>query len=277
MPDQLKLRRTTETIGIEVTGLDLSLPISPDTCAALRIALADHLVVVVRDQSLTPETLLTAVGNFGPIMRQHLTSLLLPGHPLIVALDSSKTKVGADGRSVAIGARDWHTDHAHQERPPNYTALSAVRLPQTGGDTSFANMQRAYENLPDPLRGLVDGMTVITKIDDRYSTAEDKASHVKPNRHPLVRTHPITKKRGIFVHPGMVARFDGMGSEESQEFLEDLLETAITPNIIYRHRWCPGDLVITDNRGQMHVAHQDYDLSFGRILHRVLVEGETPY
>ena len=205
-------------------------------------------MVVVRDQSFTPETLLTAVGNFGPIMRQHLTSLLLPGHPLIVALDSSKTKVGADGRSVAIGARDWHTDHAHQERPPNYTALSAVRLPQTGGDTSFANMQRAYENLPAPLRGLVDGMTVITKIDDRYSTAEDKASHVKPNRHPLVRTHPITKKRGIFVHPGMVARFDGMGSEESQEFLEDLLETAITPNIIYRHRWCPGDLVITQSR-----------------------------
>jgi taurine dioxygenase len=120
-------------------------------------------------------------------------------------------------------------------------------------------------------------MTVITKIDDRYSTAEDKASHAKPNRHPLVRTHPITKKRGIFVHPGMVARFDDMEPEESQEFLEDLLETAITPNIIYRHQWCRGDLVITDNRGQMHVAHQDYDLSFSRILHRVLVEGETPY
>ena len=273
----MKFQRTTETIGIEVTGLDLSLPISPDTRAALRMALADHLVMVVRDQSFTPETLLTAVGNFGPIMRQHLTSLLLPGHPLIVALDSSKTKVGADGRSVAIGARDWHTDHAHQERPPNYTALSAVRLPETGGDTSFANMQRAYENLPDALRGRLDGMTVITKIDDRYSTAEDKASHAKPNRHPLVRTHPITKKRGIFVHPGMVARFDGMEPEESQEFLEDLLETAITPNIIYRHQWCPGDLVITDNRGQMHVAHQDYDLSFSRILHRVLVEGETPY
>ena len=277
MPEQMKFQPMTEAIGIEVTGIDLSLPISPDTRAALRTVLAEHLVMVVRDQSFTPETLLTAVGNFGPIMRQHLASLLLPDHPLIVALDSSKTNVGADGRSVAIGARDWHTDHAHQERPPNYTALSAVRLPQTGGDTSFANMQRAYENLPNALRGRLDGMTVITKIDDRYSTAEDKAAHAEPNRHPLVRTHPITKKRGIFVHPGMVARFDGMESEESQMFLEDLLETTITPDITYRHRWCPGDLVITDNRGQMHVAHQDYDLSFGRILHRVLVEGEAPY
>jgi taurine dioxygenase len=277
MPKQIKFKPMTEAIGIEVTGLDLSLPILPDTRAALRTALSEHLVMVVRDQSFTPEALLTAVGNFGPIMRQHLASLLLPGHPLIVALDSSKTKVGADGRSVAIGARDWHTDHAHQERPPNYTALSAVRLPQTGGDTSFANMQRAYEKLSDALRDRLDNMTVITKIDDRYSTAEDKAAHATPNRHPLVRTHPITRKRRIFVHPGMVARFDGMGLEESQTFLEELLEKAITPNIIYRHRWRQGDLVITDNRGQMHVAHQDYDLSFGRILYRVLVEGEAPY
>jgi taurine dioxygenase len=277
MPEQMKLHPMTEAIGVEVTGLDLSHPIAPDTRSALREALAERLVMVVRDQSLTPESLLTAVGNFGPIMQQHLASLLLPDHPLIVALDSSRTKVGADGRFVAIGARDWHTDHAHQERPPNYTALYAVRLPETGGDTSFANMQSAYENLPAALRGRLDGLTVITKIDDRYSTAEDQASHGEPHRHPLVRTHPVTKKRGIFVHPGMVTRFDGMEPDESQTFLEDLLETAITPDITYRHQWRPGDLVITDNRGQMHVAHQDYDLSFGRVLHRVLVEGEAPY
>jgi taurine dioxygenase len=277
MPEKMKLTPMTEAIGVEVTGVDLSRPISPDTRATLLAALAEGLVMVVRDQVLNPDSLLAAIGNFGPIMRQHLASLLLPDHPLIVALDSSKTKVGADGRFVAIGARDWHTDHAHQERPPNYTALYAVRLPETGGDTSFANMQLAYENLPDALRGKLDGLTVITKIDDRYSTAEDRSSHAEPHRHPLVRTHPVTRKRGIFVHPGMVTRFDGMEADESQAFLEELLETAITPDIIYRHQWRPGDLVITDNRGQMHVAHQDYDLSFGRVLHRVLVEGEAPY
>jgi taurine dioxygenase len=277
MPKRMKFNPMTEAIGVEVTGLDLSRPISVDTRDALRAALAERLVMVVRDQSFTPESLLAAVGNFGPIMRQHLASLLLPDHPLIVALDSSKAKVGADGRFVAIGARDWHTDHAHQERPPNYTALYAVRLPESGGDTSFANMQRAYENLPASRRGKLDGLTVITKIDDRYSTAVDQAGHEEPHHHPLVRTHPVTKKRGIFVHPGMVTRFEGMEPDESLAFLEDLLETAITPDITYRHRWCPGDLVITDNRGQMHVAHQDYDLSFGRILHRVLVEGEAPY
>jgi alpha-ketoglutarate-dependent taurine dioxygenase len=273
----MKLQPLSEAIGVEVTGLDLSRAIPRDTRAALEAALAERLVMVVRDQSFTPKSLLEAVENFGPIMQQHLAALLLPEHPQIVALDSSQTKVGADGRYVAIGARDWHTDHAHQERPPHYTALYAVRLPDSGGDTSFANMQRAYEHLPAALRDTIDGLTVITKIDDRYSSAEDSAAHSEPHRHPLVRTHPITRKRGIFVHPGMVARFDGMQPEESQTFLEDLLQTAITPNITYRHQWRPGDLVITDNRGQMHVAHQDYDLSFGRILHRVLVEGETPY
>jgi taurine dioxygenase len=273
----MKFEPMTEAIGVEVTGLDLSRPISSDTRAALQAALAERLVIVVRAQSLTPKSLLAAVGNFGSVMRQHLAALLLPEHPQIVVLDSSKTKVGADGRFVAIGARDWHTDHAHQQCPPNYTALFAVRLPETGGDTSFANMQRAYENLPAALRSRLDDLIVITKIDDRYSSAEDRAAHAEPHRHPLVRTHPVTKKRGIFVHPGMVARFDGMPADESQKFLEDLLETAITPDITYRHRWLPGDLVITDNRGQMHVAHQDYDLSFGRVLHRVLVEGEVPY
>ena len=277
MLEQMKFEPMTEAIGVEVTGLDLSRPISSDTRAALQAALAERLVIVVRAQSLTPKSLLAAVGNFGSVMRQHLAALLLPEHPQIVVLDSSKTKVGADGRFVAIGARDWHTDHAHQQCPPNYTALFAVRLPETGGDTSFANMQRAYENLPAALRSRLDDLIVITKIDDRYSSAEDRAAHAEPHRHPLVRTHPVTKKRGIFVPPGMVARFDGMPADESQKFLEDLLETAITPDITYRHRWLPGDLVITDNRGQMHVAHQDYDLSFGRVLHRVLVEGEVPY
>lgn len=273
----MQLQPLTEAIGVEVTELELSRPISANTQDTLKAALAEHLVMVVRDQSFTPQSLLAAIGNFGPIMQQHLRALRLPAHPLIVALDSSQTKVGADGRYVAIGARDWHTDHAHQERPPNYTALYAVRLPETGGDTSFANMQCAYEQLPVELRRKIDDLMVITKIDDRYSSAEDSAAHSEPHRHPLVRTHPITGKRGIFVHPGMVARFDGMQADESQTFLEDLLETAITPDITYRHQWRPGDLVITDNRGQMHVAHQDYDLSFGRILHRVLVEGEAPY
>ena len=201
----------------------------------------------------------------------------MPNYLLIVALDSSKIKAGADGRFVAIGARDWHTDHAHQEKPPNFTALYGVRLPESGGDTSFANMQQAYENQPDDIREKLDSLIVVTKVDEHYSTAEDRAAHADAHRHPQVRTDPVTKKRGIFMHPGMVQCFDGMTADESQAILEDLHEAAITPEIIYRHQWCNGDLVLMDNRGQMHVGQRDYDLAFGRILRRVLVEGETPF
>jgi alpha-ketoglutarate-dependent taurine dioxygenase len=127
-------------IGVEVTGVDLSQPVSSRTAAALEAALIKYLVMVVRDQYLTPSQLLNAIGALGEIMPQHLKAIRMPEHPDIVVLDSRNTKVGGDGKFVPIGARDWHTDHAHQEWPPNYTAPYAVSLPSRGGDTSFANM-----------------------------------------------------------------------------------------------------------------------------------------
>ena len=267
----------SNALGIEVTGLDLSKPVDPSIAADLEAVLIEHLVMVIRGQALTPPELLKAIGLLGEIMPQHLKTLRMPEHPEIVALDSRNTKVGGDGKFVPIGARDWHTDHAHQKRPPNYTALYAVNLPSSGGDTSFANMQVAFENLPLELREKVAGMTVVTKIDDRYSTAEDRAKHQEPGRHPLVRTHPVTGKKAIFFHPGMVDCLDGLTPEESLAFLDRLLEQTIIPAITYRHKWRAGDLVITDNRSQMHVAHADYDFAEGRMLHRVLVAGDAPY
>lgn len=267
----------SEALGIEVTGIDLAQPVDPSLAADLEAVLIEHMVMVVRDQNLTPPQLLDAVGMFGNIMPQHLTSLRLPDYPDIVALDSRNTKVGGDGKFVPIGARDWHTDHAHQERPPNYTALFAVSLPSRGGDTSFANMQMAFESLPPQVRDDVARKQVITKMDNRYSDAEDRQEHIENRRHPLVRTHPVTGRKSIFFHPGMVERLDGMEPDESMTFLDKLIERTLVSGIIYRHQWQPGDLVIMDNRSQMHVGHADYDFSEGRVLHRIIVEGEVPH
>ncbi len=267
----------SDALGIEVTGIDLSAPADSGVVEALEVALVEHLIMVVRDQDLNPAQLLDAVGLFGEVMPQHLTSLRLPDHPEVVVLDSRNTRTGADGKSVPIGARDWHTDHAHQERPPNYTALYAVSLPSQGGDTSFANMQTAFASLPDEMRDDLLQQTVITKLDDRYSTEQDRKEHAGLRQHPLVRTHPVTGRKSIFFHPGMVVRLEGMEPDASHDFLEKLLEQIIVPEIIYRHQWRPGDLVITDNRGQMHVAHTDYDYSEGRTLYRVITEGEVPF
>jgi taurine dioxygenase len=267
----------SEPLGVEVTGIDLSQPLDPEARQGLEDALIENMVMVVRDQDLSPAGLETAVGHFGPLMQQHLTSLLMEGHPKIVVLDSAKTKVGADGKFVPIGARDWHTDHAHQERPPNYSALYAVRLPPKGGDTGFANMQMGYARLGPDKRAELARHVVVTKIDDRYSTAKDRAAHREARTHPLIRTHPVTGRQAIFFHPGMVDHLEGMCAEASRTYLEELLEEVIAPEITYRHEWRSGDLVIMDNRGMMHIAHRDYDPMFGRILHRVLVEGEVPY
>lgn len=273
----MDIRPLSQTLGAEIHGLDLASPLAADDLARLEQAMADRLVLVVRGQDLAPAALLTAVGLFGEIMPQHLASLLMTDYPEIAVLDSSKTKVGADGRYVPIGARDWHTDHAHQERPPKHTALYGVRLPPSGGDTSFANMQLAYAALPADMQAELAAMTVVTKIDDRYSSAADRARHQAPHSHPLIRTHPVSGKKAIFFHLGMVDHIEGLSHAASVALLEDLLERAITPDVVYRHQWQHGDFVIWDNRCLMHVAHADYDLGFGRILHRMLVAGDRPY
>jgi taurine dioxygenase len=267
----------SNSLGVEVTGIDLSEAVDHRVAAELEKALVNHLVMVVRDQQLTPPQLMKAVGLLGEIMPQHLKSLRMPDHPEIVVLDSRNTKKGADGKFVPIGARDWHTDHAHQERPPNYTALYAVKLPSSGGDTSFANMQAAFESLPSSQQDDLLRLNVITKIDDRYSTAEDQQKNRDARKHPLVRTHPVTGLKAIFFHPGMVERLDGMEPNASLTYLDQLIEQTVLPEVTYRHTWRPGDLVIMDNRSQMHVAHADYDFSEGRTLHRVLVKGDVPY
>ena len=159
------------------------------------------------------------------------------------------------------------------------TMLYAVKLPSKGGDTSFANMQAAYEGLPAEERSKLDPMITVNVIEqDTGSVGEDARQTLAkaPQRHPLIRTHPETGKKAIYVHPGKTERIDGMEPAESRTFIQDLLARAITPDITYRHTWQPGDLVLWDNRATLHIAHRDYDASEGRIMHRVILEGEVP-
>lgn len=265
-------------LGAEATGIDLAEPVSQEDVAVMEAALDAHLVLVVRDQFYSPDQYLTAVRHFGNTMAQHLTEMLMEDHPEIAVLDSSETKVGPDGIFAPVGAREWHTDHTNHERPPKYTALYAVKLPASGGDTGFANMQRAYEALPASAQADLAARTVVTKIENRnYVSAEARAKYGKPREHPLVRTHPSTGKKALYFHPGKVRNLDGMEPDESLEFIDDLLKRTITPDVTYRHKWRPGDMVIWDNRAVLHIAHRDYDPAEGRVMHRVLIEGEVPF
>lgn len=268
----------SDALGVEVTGVDLTQPVSQADAAAMERALDEHLVLVVRDQNLAPGQYIAAMRQFGEIMPQHLTSMLMKEHPEIAVLDSTKTIAGADGAVIPVGAREWHTDHTNHKRPPKYTALYAVKLPKSGGDTGFANMQRAYDALSEAKKAALAEHTVVTKIEDHaYVSAADRAKYGVPQTHPLIRTHPATGRKSIYFHPGKVRQLQGMEPAESLAFLNGILEDAIRPEITYRHKWRPGDLVIWDNRAILHVAHRDYDPAEGRIVQRILVKGEVPF
>jgi len=268
----------SDHVGAEVTGVDLAQPVSEADVAAMETALTEHLLIVIRDQQLAPAQLLVAMRLFGDTMEQHLTDMLMDDHPEIAVLDSRTSPVDTDGTALPLGSRDWHTDHTNHARPPKMTALYAVALPKSGGgDTGFANMHAAYDALPATKKAAMVGMKTHNKIEDNlYVSAGDKARFGSVQVHPLIRTHPVTGKRAIYIHPGKTVKLDGMAPEESQAFIDKLMGEIIQPEVSYRHKWRKGDLLICDNRALLHIAHRDYDPSEGRVMHRVILQGDVP-
>ncbi|NKC15402.1 MAG: hypothetical protein GKR94_25370 [Gammaproteobacteria bacterium] len=273
----LSITPLSETIGAEITGLDLCVCAVESALAQVRAALRDHLVIVIRDQRLDPRQLLAALRLFGETMEQHLTSTLMPEHPEIAVLDSRKMPPDKEGQVIPFGARDWHTDHTNHPRPPKLTALYAVKLPSEGGDTSFANMHVAYDCLGADEQARLGQLRAVNKIEDfAYISDEARAKFAARPVHPLIRTHPDTGKRALYVHPGKLERIQGMEPEESRRLVNELVERVITPANTYRHRWRIGDLLLCDNRAVLHRAHRDYRMADGRVMHRVILRGEVP-
>jgi taurine dioxygenase len=273
----LSITPLADALGVEATGVDLSQPVSPTDLDAMKQALQDHLVMVIRDQKLNSEQYLAATRLFGDTMQQHLTDWLMPEHPEIAVLDSRRIPPDNEGRVRQPGARDWHTDHTNHAKPPKITALYAISLPSAGGDTGFANMHMAYNALPGTVQAKLAGMKTVNKIEDRiYVSDEHKQKYGVLQTHPLIRTHPETGKKAIYIHPGKTERFVDMEPADSKVFMDELMDTIIQPEICYRHKWRVGDLLLCDNRAVLHLAYEDYDPSEGRVMHRIILEGDVP-
>ena len=267
----------SDTIGAEIQGADLSGSVSLDDLTIIKQALVDSLVLVIRDQNLDPGELLSAVHLFGETMVQHLTDTLMKNRPEIAVLDSREMPPDTEGRVIPFGGRDWHTDHTNHERPSKYTTLYAVKLPSKGGDTSFANMQIAYNSIDSEEQFELAELHTVNKIEDYgYIDAEARERFGNLPIHPLIRTHPDTGRKAIYVHPGKLERIVGREPKESLDFVNRLLDRVITPANTYRHIWRKGDLLLCDNRAVLHLAHQDYDMAEGRVMHRLLLRGERP-
>jgi taurine dioxygenase len=277
----LVLTPLSASFGIEATGIDLSGAVPADDAEALLAALRDHLVLVVRGQRFSTAQYVEAMRLFGTPMRQHLTKLLDPDHPEIAILDSRIANTRRDdGKIMPIGSRDWHTDHTNHPLPPKMTALYAVKLPSTGGDTGFANMQAAFQRLNADEQASLSKLRTVNGIEQDTGYVDEATRReftAAPQTHPFIRTHPETGRKAIYVHPGKLARFEDWEPAESKAFVNALLERVLVGDITYRHKWRVGDLVIWDNRALLHVAHTDYDPAEGRIMHRMCLEGDAPF
>src|ERR1041384_1189477 len=192
---QLRITPLHPSLGAEVAGVDLGAPIAEPTRQELSRALADHLALVFRDQSLTPAQYLAAASAFGPPMEQHYSQHHMPDFPLIGMIWH---------RNGQRPAERWHTDHTNRERPPAATILYGVEIPSAGGGTSVASMRAAYVALPEDERRRRDTLTTFNTLDTDHNDTrdEDKLKYGTPIEHPLVRTHPIHGPRGGYFHVG---------------------------------------------------------------------------
>ena len=266
-------------LGAEIVGLDLSGEISGDDARAILQAWYKYQVIVIRDQNLTPQQLVDFTRQLGepglPRMPSQAVRDIVPDLPPEVMIVSN---VRIDGKPLGLahdGEMWFHSDMCYVEIPHIATMLYAVDLPSTGGNTLFADMYAAYENLRPETRDRLEGMKALQVHD--YKRTERPGTNLDLTKvgnyaHPVFIIHPETGKKAVYVNRLMTARIEGVEKVESDELLEELFETTEDPSIIYEHVWHPGDLVIWDNRCITH-ARTDFPDDERRLLQRTTLVG----
>ncbi|MGH7094509.1 MAG: TauD/TfdA dioxygenase family protein [Stellaceae bacterium] len=260
--------------GAEITGVDLSRPLGAEALARLRAALLDHQFLVFPRQVLSREQQYAFAAQFGAVERHgggregkrqdvaHITANLdADGKP--------------SGRGAAGANYRWHTDKPYYATPPALTTLHAVELPPSGGDTEFANTRLAYEALPGAMKRQIAGLRVAFRWEAGLRPGY-YASELPPVDHPLVRTHPETGAKALYLgHHAM--RIAGLSETEGAALLAELLDHATQPRFVHAHRWRLGDLVAWDNRSLLHRAVANYEMTrHRRVMHRSVVRGTVP-
>jgi alpha-ketoglutarate-dependent taurine dioxygenase len=254
-----------ESLGLAVIGLDLAAPIDAETTENFGRLLAEHLVLVFPNQSLTPDQYLAASRLFGPPMRPDYSQQLVPGYPDIGLV------TGRDGR----GAPDvWQSGHTNRERPPAATMLYGVEIPSSGGGTSIADMRAAYWGLPDDERARLETMRTVNRLDPERP--DPRPEDLPEFGTPMVRTHPVSRERSLYLDPDRTAQIEGMTPQASRDYLDDLQARMIQPEIVYHHQWAKGDVLVIDERATLRRAHDDHDPAEPRVLWRIIVEDDRP-
>ncbi len=264
--------RLTPIIGAEISGVDLSRPLADAQLAELRRALAENLVIFLRDQAITPAQQLDFGRRFGEL-HLHPAAPHEPGHPelMIIRTDADATRANGEG---------WHSDVSCDAEPPMGSILYIKECPAQGGDTLFASMYAAYEALSARMKTYLGGMTALHDGEPVYRGlyanlgVADKPSYPRAE-HPVVRTHPETGRKALYVNAGFTTRLVGVPSDESAGVLRYLFQHMENPLFQCRFRWRPGSLAFWDNRCAQHRALWDY-WPHRRYGNRVTIKGDRP-
>ena len=274
---RLEIRPLSPALGAEVLGVDLAGPLDDGTVRALRAALLEHVVIFCRDQELAPPRLLALAKRFGEVAEYPFVKGL-PDFPLVLPVVKE-----AHDRANFGGV--WHTDTAYLERPAMATLLYALETPPVGGDTMFANMYLAYEALSEGMQRLLGGLRAVNVAGKATARQTREEMHAKRGTaadvaatsavHPVVRTHPETGRRALYVNLAHTVRFEGMTEAESAPLLDYLFAHQIQPEFTCRFAWRPGSLALWDNRASLHYPLNDYH-GHRRVMHRVSIAGDRP-
>jgi taurine dioxygenase len=266
----LSIAKLTPAIGAEISGVDLA-ALSNAQASALHDALMAHQVIFFRDQKMTIEQHKALGRLFGELLVHPAAKAEVEGHPEIRVVHADETTKTATGEV-------WHSDLSCNAEPPMGSILYLHRTPDSGGDTAFANMYLAYEALSEPIKRLCDGLTALhtsahVYSKDAYARSDKKFPEAV---HPVVRTHPVTGRKALFVNRGFTTRIMGVAKHESDALLDMLVRHAETPEFQGRFRWDANSVAFWDNRCALHRATFDYHPQV-RHGHRVTIKGDKPF
>jgi alpha-ketoglutarate-dependent taurine dioxygenase len=280
----IEITRLTGFMGAEISGVDAAAPQSETTQTLLRNALADHLMIVLRNQHLNRDQQKTLTQVFGPLTRL----------PYVQPTDEDDTVIAvlkqADERNTGVFGGEWHSDFSFLPNPPSGSVLCAVEIPDVGGDTVWSSQVAAYASLPANLKHIVEGRRAVhvgapygvkhAPPEENRANASIKMMRGDPNAdrevfHPAVITDPINGRKALFVNPIYTTRLDGMTETESAPILAALYRHATRPDFSCRLKWSAGDVAIWDNRMSLHYATNDYD-GVRRLLYRTTFSGQPP-
>lgn len=270
------VRQLSATIGAEVSGIDISQPLDEGSIAYINEALLKHKALVFRDAPLDDDGQQQFAAQFGTLTTAHPTVPSVAGAPSVLPVDSEG----------GMPANTWHTDVTFVVNPPKASTLVSHVVPPYGGETLIANTAAAYRDLPEPLRAFADRLWAVHTNDHDYAVIPEDldeetrlrreifASTVFESQHPVVRVHPETGEKGLFLG-GFATRLKGLSKSESRDLIRIFQAYITRPENIVRVSWQPGQLVLFDNRITQHYAIDNYD-RLPRRLHRVTVAGDVP-